>query len=544
LTVARVIDFLAPLGVLVLGGALVASRYVPNMPGGLRPWLIVGGVLILAHLLLRWEDIARAIGRRQLRHGGNSAVLVVGVLAILAGVNYVAYRRPLKKDLTKGQRYSLSDQTKKVVEGLKDDVGILYFQRTADVVGDPAADRVREYQALSPHVKAEFVDPVAKPARAREYDARGPYPLVIVERGGKRERAQSGSEQDLTNALIKITREGKKTVCFAVGEGERDIDDSGDGGLSAARDALSKSQYETRKVLLAREAKVPEDCTVMVVAGPETDMLPPVAAGVAAYVRAGGKALVLTDPPFKTPRPNVDGLLKQFDLEAGADVVVDVSGMGQLFGTSELTPIAADYPPHEITRGFRVMTAYHEARSVQAGAGGAGGVTAQNLVQTSPASWAETDLTLKAPIKLDEGKDKQGPVTLAAVATVTVAEPAPSPSPAASPAEGGPSPSPSPAEDPDAPPAPPRKEGRMVGVGDSDFASNALLGFQGNRDFFLNLVAWLAQDSDLISVRPREPEDQKMFLTGNQRQAVVLLALLGLPGAFLALGVWSWWKRR
>jgi ABC-type uncharacterized transport system involved in gliding motility auxiliary subunit len=543
LTVARVIDFLAPLGVLVLGGSLVASRYAVNLPGGLRAWLIGGGVLILAHLLLRWEDIARGIGRRQLRYGGNTAVLVVAVLAILAGVNYVAYRRPLKKDLTKGQRYSLSDQTKKVVQGLKDDVGILYFQRAADVVVDPSADRVRDYQALSPHVKAEFVDPVAKPARAREYDARGPYPLVIVERAGKRERAQSGSEQDLTNALIKITREGKKTVCFAVGEGERDIDDSGDGGFSAARDALSKSQYETKKVLLARESKVPEDCTVMVVAGPETDMLPPVAAGVAAYVRAGGKALVLSDPPFKTPRPNVDGLLKQFDLEPGADVVVDVSGMGQFFGTSELTPIAAEYPPHEITRGFRVMTAYHEARSMQAGTGGAGGATAQNLVQTSPASWAETDLTLKPPVRLDEGKDKQGPVTLAAVATVTVAEPVPSPSPAASPAEGA-VPSPSPAEGQDEPPTPPRKEGRMIGVGDSDFASNALFGFQGNRDFFLNLVAWLAQDSDLISVRPREPEDQKMFLTGAQRQSVVLLALLGLPGAFLALGVWSWWKRR
>ena len=84
----------------------------------------------------------------------------------------------------------------------------------------------------------------------------------------------------------------------------------------------------------------------------------------------------------------------------------------------------------------------------------------------------------------------------------------------------------------------------MVAIGDADFASNALLGFQGNRDFFLNVVAWLAEDADLISIRPREPEDQRMFLTQTQQQSIAFVALLLLPGLFVALGVWTWWKRR
>ena len=91
---------------------------------------------------------------------------------------------------------------------------------------------------------------------------------------------------------------------------------------------------------------------------------------------------------------------------------------------------------------------------------------------------------------------------------------------------------------------PPKPEARVVAFGDADFASNALLSFQGNRDFFLNSVAWLAEDPDLISIRPKEPDDQKMMLTGNQYQNVLILSLLLLPGTFVFLGVWSWWRRR
>jgi ABC-type uncharacterized transport system involved in gliding motility auxiliary subunit len=84
----------------------------------------------------------------------------------------------------------------------------------------------------------------------------------------------------------------------------------------------------------------------------------------------------------------------------------------------------------------------------------------------------------------------------------------------------------------------------VVALGDADFASNALLGFQGNRDFFLNAVAWLAEDADLIAIRPREPEDQRMDLTQTQQQTIAFIALLLLPGLFVAFGVWTWWKRR
>jgi ABC-type uncharacterized transport system involved in gliding motility auxiliary subunit len=217
-----------------------------------------------------------------------------------------------------------------------------------------------------------------------------------------------------------------------------------------------------------------------------------------------------------------------------------VSGFGQIFGTGELTPIAVDYPYHEITRGFRVMTAFHQARRMQAATGTMEGVFAQDLVKTSPASWAETDLTLKSPVQFDEGKDKKGPIALAAVATVT-ATPTPSPSPSPSPSV---SPSASPSASPSPEEAAPKKEGRVAAFGDSDFASNTLVGFQGNRDLFLNTVAWLAQDADLISIRPKEPEDQRLVLSRLQQQNLAVLALLLIPGVFIVMGIREWWSRR
>jgi ABC-type uncharacterized transport system involved in gliding motility auxiliary subunit len=469
-------------------------------------------------------------------------VVVVAVLGILGALNYLASRHDKTFDLTKGQRYSLSDQTKKILQGLKQDVTIRYFQRSTAAELTSGQEHMKTFQAASPRIKVEFVDPVKSPGRAQEYDVRGPWPILVVERGSKREKITNDSEQDLANALIKVTRDSRKTVCFAEGEGERDIDDGGERGFSGLKAALARSQYETQKVLLVREGKVPAACTVLVVAAPERDLLPQEVDAVRAYVRQGGKALVMVEPEMKVATPNLVALLKEWNLEAGHDVVVDVSGMGQLFGTGPITPIVTQYPYHEITKDFRVMTAFHTARSLEVGKGTVDGVTAQNLLETSPASWGETDLTLKEPIEMNEGKDRKGPVPLGAVATIR-ASPAPAASPAAFPASTS-SPGPSPSPGAEAETSAKKLEGRVAAFGDADFASNQLLAFQGNQDFVLNTVAWLAEDPDLISIRPKEPDDQRMFLTAQQQWNVSILALVLLPGLFVVLGISAWWRRR
>ncbi len=590
----RALDLLAPLGLLLIVGTAAWQRSSTKaLPGQPRFYYMAGAALILAHLALRWDAVAARIGRRQMRYGTNTAVLVSTVLALLGGLNYLAYRRDKSWDLSKGQRHSLSDQTRKVLSGLHEDVTLTYFERGNRI--EEARARFEQYRHASPRVKVAYVDPVVNPAQARDYEITA-VPTVVVEKAGRREKISNDSEQDITNAIIKVTRGAKKTVCFVEGEGERDVDDGSARGYSGAKAALAKTQYETRKVFLAREGAVPADCTVLVVAGPEKDLFPPAVEAIRRFVKGGGKALLLVDPELRGATPSLVALAGDWNLQVGHDIVVDSSGMGQMVGGGPLTPVVINYPYHEITKDLReVMTVFHTARSVQAGTGGTPGISAQNIAETFDVAWAETDLSLKGQVKFEEGKDRRGPVSLAAVATLTGgalapagaaglppppaiapaapalegpviaspgAPPPPSPSPTASPSPGaaepsrGPgqaaSPEASPSAPPSAEPSPAaspgpdesKREARVAVYGDSDWASNALLAVQGNQDLFVNTVAWLAQDPDLISIRAREPEDQRLFLTQQQQGNVRLFSVILLPGALLSLGVLSWWRRR
>ena len=161
--------------------------------------------------------------------------------------------------------------------------------------------------------------------------------------------------------------------------------------------------------------------------------------------------------------------------------------------------------------------------------GGTNGHTAQRLVETSRSSWGETDLKGLAsgqPAKPDDN-DKKGPVSLGAAVSAPATE---------SVDQGG---------SEGRRQSPTRKpETRIVAIGDSDFASNAALGVQGNRDLFLNTINWLAQQENLISIRPRDPEDRRITLTADQERRIFYLTVLIVPGLILLAGVQTWWRRR
>jgi ABC-type uncharacterized transport system involved in gliding motility auxiliary subunit len=211
-------------------------------------------------------------------------------------------------------------------------------------------------------------------------------------------------------------------------------------------------------------------------------------------------------------------------MDVGNNVVVDVSGMGQLIGTDVSVPVAANYPSHPITARFSYLTAYPLARSVVPVPGGVNGHTAQTFIETSPRSWAETDiksLFSSGKVGFDEGKDLKGPVSIAAAVNAASTSDAPK-------------------IETDAPKA----ETRVAVIGDSDFATNSVLGIQGNRDMFMNTVGWLSQQENLISIRPKEADDRRITMTSAQQSNVTWLALLIIPGFIFGSGVYTWWRRR
>jgi len=199
--------------------------------------------------------------------------------------------------------------------------------------------------------------------------------------------------------------------------------------------------------------------------------------------------------------------------------------------------VAVNYPSHPITSDFRVLTAYPLARSMEAISGGVNGRTAQPIIETSPRSWGETDLKdlmEGQPVKLEEEKgDRPGPLTVG----LAVSVPAPSP-PAADAAKATDTTSGTPPETDRKP------ETRLVAIGDSDFASNLALNIQGNRDLFLNTINWLAQQENLIAIRPRQPDDRRITLTAEQQKTIFWLSIAVIPGLLLVTGIHTWWRRR
>jgi ABC-type uncharacterized transport system involved in gliding motility auxiliary subunit len=288
---------------------------------------------------------------------------------------------------------------------------------------------------------------------------------------------------------------------------------------------MTSENFVVDKLVLAQQNGVPADADVVVIAGPRTDLLAGEIDALKTYLAKGGKLLVMLDPVIKAEDGQpvlLEGLLKDWGIEAGNDVVVDASGMGRLIGADASIPVAANYPPHPITDGFNLLTAYPLTRSMTPIEGGVNGHTAQPLVQTSKASWGETDLKSLLAGHPEQGSgDKAGPVTLAAAVSATPANP-----PATT--------------DKDKKPT----ETRLVAFGDSDFAANGFLGVQGNRDLFLNTINWLAQQENLISIRPHDPEDRRITLTADQERRIFYLTVLIVPGLILLAGVQTWWRRR
>jgi ABC-type uncharacterized transport system involved in gliding motility auxiliary subunit len=522
----RIFNIIGWIGTALVLGA-VAVRLRTSIDQRYATWLAEGGLACMVlYIASQWREIASFFTRRQARYGTLALTSVLIALGILVAINYIGKRQNKRWDLTAAKQFSLSDQSRKVLSELKAPLDVKVFAKEQDFQG--FRDRLQEYEYSSKQVTTEYVDPDKKPTIAQQNKIEQ-YNTIVFNYQGRSERTTANAEQDITNAIIKVVTGAQKKVYFTVGHGEKDSASSERGGYGTIVQALGRENYGVDKVVLAQAGAVPEGATAVIVAGPKTDFYPQEIDALKAYLAKNGKLLLMLDPQDKvdgTPLTGLIALAHDWGVEVTNTIVVDASGMGQLIGSDASVPVATNYPQHAITSGLNnIITAFPLSRGVVPVAGGVNGHTAQTFVETSPRSWAETDLKSlltdgKVELNADKG-DKPGPVAIAAAVSAVATEAAK-----------------------DAPADAPKPETRVVVFGDSDFATNGVLGIQGNRDLFMNTVGWLSQQENLISVRPKEAEDRRLTLTATQQNNITWLSLLVVPAVIFGTGIVSWWKRR
>ena len=439
-------------------------------------------------------------------------VYVLVVLGIISVANVLADRYNKSYDSTSNKRYSLSDQTAKIVKGLSQPVSISYFDKTSGFSN--AKDLLERYSTLSARVKLDYIDPDKNPNAARAAGITK-YGTTVVQIGAKKEDAKSLTEEEVTGAIIRDLKSNTRNVCFLTGSGEHQLDDTDRGGLSHFKELLTKDDYTSKTVNLLEKAEVPSDCTVIVVAGPKTDYQAPAIDAIKKYVEGGGRAMFLLDPPLKIGKATadndaLDNVLQSWGVSVEKDLVLDLSPVGQLLGVGPQIALVSTYDSHPIVNELKgTATGFPLARSLTVKSTDKS--TVEKLFESSDSSFATTKLN-SANVNPSDPSNKRGPLTIAAAGSYNTGKE--------------------------------NSQGRFVVVGSSSWLANSFISFNGNGDLAMDAMNWLSSDEDLISIRPKPQDDRKVNMTRAQFNWVRLSSQFLLPGALLLAGLSVWWRRR
>jgi ABC-type uncharacterized transport system involved in gliding motility auxiliary subunit len=456
---------------------------------------------------------AKWLKSRQTQYGAYAAIYILVVLAVLSAANWLGGRHNKSIDTTANKRFSLADQTEKVVRGLKKDVRVLFFEETARF--PQGRDLLDRYKNLNPgRLNVEYIDPVKKPQMAREYGIRV-QGTVVVQVDEKREEARAISEEEITSALIRALKEGRKTVCFLEGFGERSIDEPGGPNYSAAKDQLERNNYDARAISLLEKPEIPADCAIVAIGGPRQAYPGAIVDVVKDFVEQGGRALLMIDPPMTTGGTRIarqealEAVLADWGVTLKRNLILSM-GRELLQGVSPEVAIASDYGAHPIVRDMRGgSAAFPLSQSLEVKP--TDKTSVERLGSTSRTSLAVAGEvgTLK---ESDIDKGEAGSHVLCAAGVYRTGQ------------DG--------------------KEGRFVVTGSSEFIATRSMRILGNSDLFLNMINWLSSDEDLISIRPKDPEDRRIQLTQGQMFVVRTVSQFLIPLGIILVGLLVWWRRR
>lgn len=471
-------------------------------------------------LFVKRRDIMFLFKKKNFQKSSNSVLYILIVLAILGIVNFISSNHQIKKDFTRNQINSLSQQSIKTLKNLKKDVHFIAFLKITDAKSFEKL--IGMYQFHSSKINYEIIDPNKEPIKTRNYNITKYGTIIATCSDGKETKFNQMSEEKITNALIKLTRKEKKTIYFIEGHGERSIDDSTQKGISYFKQALEEQRYTVKKLSLLSVSQIPEDAHLLVLVGPSKSMFKKEIDLLYEFYNKQGSLLVMSDPsspkqPVK-PLNNVQMLLDKFKIYLRNDLIIDP--MSKLFGAGEAMPIVQTYDTqHKITKDFSLTTFFPFTQSINLSKVDTAKYEIVRLCKTTPSSWGEAD-SKTGKISYNASSDVKGPLTISAVIK--------------------------PNNDKDNNENKNNKENynELVIFGNSSFAANQFINHAGNADLILNTVSYLVKDEDLISIRPRKEEKGRFVMPVSKVNVLGIVSVLLMPLLILTGGIIFWFKRR
>jgi ABC-type uncharacterized transport system involved in gliding motility auxiliary subunit len=442
----------------------------------------------------------------------------------LAG--WLSTRYTAQFDWTATGRNTLSEASVKVLQLVKEPVSITSYARDSNkTLREQVSDLVSRYSRVNPNVKLAFVNPDTHPDKTREMGITLDGEMVVAY-GGRNEKVQEFTEAALTNALQRLLQARDQNLVFLEGHGERSPLGQANFDLGQFGEELKRKGVHAVQLNLAKTPDIPANTNALVVAGPQTSLLPGEVALLQDYVKKGGNLLWLAEAgDLRGLQP----LAEQLGVKFLPGTVVDAST--QVFGISDPTfALVVEYPYHPITQNFQSMTLFPMASALETAKDGEFRYTA--LLKTLARSWTETG-PVEGEIRFNaDSGEKEGPLTLGVAITRDIKPENQAPAvpddkkPAGQEAESKP------------------REQRLVVLGDGDFLSNTYLGNGGNLNLGLNLVQWLAHNDAFINIPAKTAGDTTLDLSQIATGLIGVGFLLLLPALLVGTGGWIWFRRR
>jgi ABC-type uncharacterized transport system involved in gliding motility auxiliary subunit len=431
-----------------------------------------------------------------------NSLFVVLLVGIVAAIIYLTKDITTTWDLTQSKRNTLSQASIDVLDQISSPVSIRAFA-TVDSEGDlrePIQNFIAPFQRAKQDISLAFVDPREDPIATKEAGVRVNGELV-VELNGRSENLRTLSEQEMVNLLLRLMRSSESLVNALDGHGEGKLDGASNFDLGDLGTQLRAKGFRINTVNFAVAQDVPQNTSVLVIAGPRVDVLPGEANRIKRYLEQGGNLLWLID--FDSLR-GLDTVADFLGLDLIDGIVVDPAAALQRLPAS--FSMASTYGNHPITNRLESNTVFPYARRIAVNQGSPFHFTP--LIEAAQGGWLETSGLRNA--SFDENTDLPGPVTVAAALEREVGN----------------------------------KHQRVVVIGTSRGLTNEYIGLLGNMDLGIAALSWLAGNDSLITIEPKTRIDTSLELSFPAIATIGLGFLVFLPLALLISSGVIWWRRR